>query len=162
MKTNEEFCENVRQCQNAMYSLAFSVLKNEYDAADAISEAVLKAFSNINSLKNDKYFKTWILKILHNTCIEMLRKKHTAADIDEQYHLADNSLTDISAKLSLWSAVNSLKNPYRTVTVLYYYNDLCVKDIAKITDSGIPAVKKQLSRARTMLKEILNKEDFLN
>ncbi len=147
MKSNEDFCRNVRLCRNTMYALAFSILKNDCDAADAISEAVLKAYSNINSLKNDKYFKTWILKILQNTCIEMLRKNH--------------AVLDTAARLSLRSAVESLKNPYRTVTILYYYEDLPIKDIAKITGCSAAAAKKQLSRARFMLKDILNKEDFL-
>ncbi|MEZ3421743.1 MAG: sigma-70 family RNA polymerase sigma factor [Eubacterium sp.] len=161
MKSNEDFCRNVRLCRNTMYALAFSILKNDCDAADAISEAVLKAYSNINSLKNDKYFKTWILKILQNTCIEMLRKNHAVLDIDEQYDIYDESYTDTAARLSLRSAVESLKNPYRTVTILYYYEDLPIKDIAKITGCSAAAAKKQLSRARFMLKDILNKEDFL-
>lgn len=160
MKSNEEFCENVRHCQKAMYSLAFSILKNDFDAADAISETVLKAFSNINSLKNDKCFKTWILKILHNTCLEMINKNHPALDIDAQYYIEDTSISDTSENISLREAVESLKNPYRTVTILYYYEDFSIKDIAKITQCSIPAAKKQLSRARIMLKEILNKEDF--
>ncbi|MDE5670664.1 MAG: sigma-70 family RNA polymerase sigma factor [Eubacterium sp.] len=162
MKSNEEFCENIQHCKKAMYALAFSILKNDFDAADAISEAILKAFSNINSLKNDKYFKTWILKILHNTCLEMLSKNPPSLNIDDQYDMEDLAVSDTAVSLSLREAVESLKNPYRTVTILYYYEDLSIKEIAAITQCSVPAAKKQLSRARKMLKEILNKEDFFN
>lgn len=160
MNSGEEFCKNVRLCENAMYSVAFSILKNNDDAADAISETVLRAFSNINSLNNDKNFKKWILTILHNTCIEMLRKSHNTLDIDEQYDISDTTSDDAAARLSLRSAVDCLNEPYRTVTILYYYEDFSVKDIAKITNCSVYAAKKQLSRARAMLKKILNKEDF--
>lgn len=162
MKSKEQFCENVRLCKNAMYSLAYSILKNDCDAADAISETILKAFSNIDSLNNDRFFKTWILKILRNTCIEMIRKNHTTCDIDEQYDIADTLQSDISASITLKDAVYSLKDPYRTVIILYYYEDLSVKEISKITESSVHAVKKQLSRAREMLRKNLNKEDFLD
>lgn len=56
-------------------------------------------------------------------------------------------------------AVNSLKQPYRTVVVLFYYENLSVSKIAQITSTNMVTVKKQLSRARKMLREIL-KEDF--
>lgn len=99
MKSNEEFCENIQHCKKAMYALAFS---------------------NINSLKNDKYFKTWILKILHNTCLEMLSKNPPSLNIDDQYDMEDLAVSDTAVSLSLREAVESLKNPYRTVTILYY------------------------------------------
>ena len=62
-------------------------------------------------------------------------------------------------KNELREAVNSLKQPYRTVVVLFYYENLSVSKIAQITNTNVVAVKKQLSRARKMLREIL-KEDF--
>ena len=64
-----------------------------------------------------------------------------------------------SQRLDLQNAVNRLKQPYRTVVVLFYYENLSAAEIAKITDSNVAAVKKQLSRARNMLRESL-KEDF--
>ena len=71
----------------------------------------------------------------------------------------DSPENDISARLTVREAVNSLKQPYRTVVVLFYYENLSVSKIAQITSTNMPAVKKQLSRARKMLREIL-KEDF--
>ena len=66
---------------------------------------------------------------------------------------------EIITNITLREAVNSLKQPYRTVVVLYYYENLSVLKISQITGATSVAVKKQLSRARKMLREIL-KEDF--
>ena len=74
MTEKEEFCENVRACEKAMYALAFSVVKNESDAAEVISEAVYRAYKNLHTLQNKNSFKPWILRIVHNTAVEIIRK----------------------------------------------------------------------------------------
>ncbi len=161
MELKADFCENIRLCENAMYVLAFSILKNEDDAADAISESILKAYCNIDQLKDQRAFKPWLLKILHHTCVEMIRKNPTTVDIEDQYDLADHaSSRDLSTKLVLSDAVQKLPQPYRTAVTLYYYENLTISDISKITGGSVTAVKKQLSRAREMLRTSLNKEDF--
>lgn len=70
----------------------------------------------------------------------------------------ENKMTE---KLALHDAVAQLQTPYRTVVVLFYFENLSVSEIAKITGTNTAAVKKQLSRARKMLREILQ-EDFTN
>ena len=63
--------------------------------------------------------------------------------------------------ISLQEAVKSLKQPYRTVITLYYYEDFSIAQIAKITDTSMVTVKQRLFRARKQLREIL-KEGFEN
>lgn len=161
MNRNEAFCEKIREYENAMYALAFSVLRNDEDVADAISESVIKAYCHIDQLKEDKAFKAWLLKIVHHTSVEMLRKRRPTVDIEEQTDLADRSSPeDLSAKIALRDAVEALRQPYRTVVILYYYECLSVEDIAAVTSASKGAVKKQLSRAREILRQSLSKEDF--
>ena len=69
----EFFCECIRQHEKSMYALAFSILKNENDAADIMQEAILKAYCNMDNLRDKRKFKSWILSIVHNTAIEFLR-----------------------------------------------------------------------------------------
>ena len=74
MIDKENFCEHIRQQENAMYSLAFSVVKNDADAAEIISESIFRAYRKIDTLKNENAFKPWILRIVHNTAVEFVRK----------------------------------------------------------------------------------------
>ncbi len=160
MYTKDEFCENIRLCEKAMFNLAFSLLKNEADASDVISESIYRAYKNLNTLKKKSFFKAWILRIVHNTAVETIRKNSKMIPMGEIESAAVNDYEhEITTKITVRKAVESLKQPYRTVVVLFYYENLSTIEIAHITHTNIVSVKKQLSRARRMLLEIL-KEDF--
>lgn len=159
MTEKDKFCEYIREHENAMYALALSILNNQADAGEAVSESVFRAYKNLDTLKNKKSFKPWILRIVHNTAVEMIRKNERMIPMDEIPVTTDNSSQDLTAKLALRDAVAGLKQPYRTLVVLFYYEDFSTARIAQITNTNIVTVRKQLSRARKLLREIL-KEDF--
>ena len=150
------FCDEIRNCQNSLYAFAYSILQNEEDAEDAIQDSIWKAYNNLDSLKNVKKFKPWIMKILANTAYDMLRHRRDFQNIDERYDVAEAAGgVDIDMKMSLWDAVGKLKAPYREVVVLFYYERFSIREIGEITGSSSDAVKKQLSRAREKLREML-------
>ncbi len=157
----EFFCECIRQHEKSIYSLAYGILKNEEDAADIMQESILKAYCNLDNLRDKKKFKSWILSIVHNTAIEFLRKHRNTVNIDEQWDLSiPDPQADTATKLTVWDAVQKLKLPYRTVVLLFYYDNLSIQKISEITSIPTATVRQQLSRARKMLKGLLNKEDF--
>lgn len=161
MIDKENFCEHIRQQENAMYSLAFSVVKNDADAAEIISESIFRAYRKIDTLKNENAFKPWILRIVHNTAVEFVRKNAKIVSM-ETIDLVDEDVENhLLTTISLQEAVKSLKQPYRTVVTLYYYEDFSIAQIAKITDTSMVTVKQRLFRARKQLREIL-KEGFEN
>lgn len=156
----EEFCENIRLYEKSMYHLAFSLLKNEADAGDVVSESIYRAYKNLHTLKHKKAFKSWILQIVHNTAVEVIRKNSKLVLMEEMEHTAGQSCEcDITTKVTVREAVENLKQPYQTVVRLFYYENLSLLEISRITDTSIVTAKKQLSRARKMLLEVL-KEDF--
>lgn len=143
-----------------MYSLAFSIVGNDSDAGEIISESIYRAYKNLSTLKNENSFKPWMLRIVRNTAVELIRKSSKIIPEEKNFEIPENSPeNDIITKLTLFEAVNSLKPTYRTVVTLFYYENLSVSKIAQITSTNTAAVKKQLSRAREILREIL-KEDF--
>lgn len=161
MTSREDFCREIRSNENAMYALAYTIVKNNSDACEIISEAIFRAYSSLDTLKDDAAFKAWLLSIVHNTAVEYIRKSSKAVPLEEVTLIDDKSEGEITTKLALRRAVESLSQPYRTVVMLYYYEDLSISQISKITGSTAVAVKQQLSRARKQLREIL-KEDFRN
>lgn len=160
MIDKDAFCEKITENEKAMYYLAFSVVKNDADAAEVLSESIYRAYKNLDTLKSVKSFKPWILRIVHNTAVEIIRKDSRVIPIQEVEASQAVPVKD-DTSIALRSAVESLKQPYRTVVVLYYYENLSVGQIAEVTNSTAIAVKQQLSRARKMLRELL-KEDFKN
>ena len=156
----EEFGERIRECERLMYSVAYSVLRNETDACDAVGEGILRAYARLNDLRDVTLFKTWVLRIVHNTAVDMIRKRHDTVTLEEAAEIPTQDTGNVEEKLVLREAVNSLKLPYRTAVTLFYYEDLPTESIARIM--GIPSVtvRQYLHRARKQLKEILNKEEF--
>ena len=76
------FCDLIRLHEKTMYSLAYSVVGNEADAEDVICESILRAYKNIDMLKNEKAFKTWVLRIVHNTAFELIRKNSKTISLE--------------------------------------------------------------------------------
>ena len=144
-----------------MYSVAFSILSNESDAADAISESIYRAYKNLDTLNNIYSFKPWLLRIVRNCAVELVRSNKKLLSIDDFEIEESSSENEIVTALTLRKAVNQLKQPYREVVVLYYFEDLSIAQISKITNTSVATAKQQLSRARKMLREMLM-ETFSN
>ena len=148
------FCDNIRDLENGMYRLSYSILRNETDAQDAVQEAIYRSYKNLEFLKDKRKFKSWIYKIITNTSFEMLKNKKDYLDI-EQENVQEDKI-DIDTNLTLWNAVQGLEQPYRTTITLFYYEDMSIKEISKITGTKIDAIKKQLSRGREKIKEVMS------
>ena len=155
MIDKDTFCRLVRQNEKAMYSVSFSILSNESDAADAISEALYRAYKNLDTLKNEYAFKPWILRIVRNCAVELVRNNKNLLSIDDVEVEESSGENDIVTALTLRKAVEQLKQPYKEVVVLYYYEDLSIAQISKITGASVVTAKQQLSRARKMLRDML-------
>ena len=138
-----------------MYSVAFSVLSNESDAADAISESIYRAYKSLDTLNNIYAFKPWLLRIVRNCAVELVRSNNNLLSIDDVEVEESSSENEIVTALTLRKAVEQLKQPYREVVVLFYFEDLSIAQISKITGASVVTAKQQLSRARKMLREML-------
>lgn len=148
------FCDNIKNLENGMYRLSYSILKNEEDAKDAVQEAIYNAYKKLETLKDKRKFKSWIYKIVTNTSFEILRNKKNYIDIEQENIAAEK--IDIDTNLTLWKAVQGLEQPYRTTITLFYYEDMSIKEISEITGSKVDAIKKQLSRGRDKIKEVID------
>ena len=149
----EWFCKNIKNLENGMYRLSYSILKNDADAQDAVQEAIYKAYKNIESLSDKKKFKPWIYKIVTNTSFEILKNKKYYVNMED--NIIETEKVDIDTNVTLWNAVQELKQPYRTTITLFYYEDMSIKEISKITGTSMDAIKKQLSRGREKIKEVM-------
>ena len=156
----ELFSQNIHQYEHGMYTLAYGILKNPEDASDAVQEAILKAWCSLDSLRDAKQFRPWIMRIVHNTALGFLRGHRETVDIDQQWELSAPE-ADHDTRLTVWQAVEQLRMPYRLVIILFYYENCDIRQIAAITATPAAAVRQQLSRGRKMLAALLNKEDFL-
>ena len=73
--TKDVFIKEVRDAESMLYHISKSILKNDSDCGDAVQETILKAYEKLPTLKKEKYFRTWITRILINECKGILRKR---------------------------------------------------------------------------------------
>lgn len=157
----EAFGKLVIDAQESLYRVAKSILYNDEDCKDAISEAITKGFEKLDTLKKDRFAKTWLTRILINECYDILRKSKNVDDIEAHtYELGYEESENYS---ELYEAILKLDADYRTAIVLYYIEGYRIKEIATMVDSTESAIKKRLARAReklrTYLEGGLNDED---
>ncbi|TCO68876.1 RNA polymerase sigma factor [Marinisporobacter balticus] len=142
-----------------IYRVARGILKNEEDIKDAIQNTLIKAFENIYTLKKDKYFKTWLIRILINECNETLRKNKRSVALDENIGGIDEKYHDRYENMDLINAINLLSDECRVTITLFYFDDLSVKNISEILKVSEGTVKSRLNRARAKLREILGEDE---
>ena len=82
----DAFVELMERQKQSMYKVARSYLHREEDIADAMQETVLDCYEKLGQLKSDRYFSTWLIRILINNCNDILRagKKETPVEIFQE------------------------------------------------------------------------------
>lgn len=153
----EAFCNLIRINKVALYRVAKSILSKEEDIEDAVSEAVLKAYKNIKTLKDEVFFKTWLIRIVINESNNLYKKRLREVAVDKD-HFKNIKVNDSYKDLSLYNAINSLDDELRTTTILFYFEDMKYKDIAKVLNVREGTIKSRLSRAKEKLYNILKEE----
>lgn len=138
-----------------IYRVARGILRDEEDIKDAIQNTVIKSLEKIHTLKEEKFFKTWLIRILVNECNDILRRNKRLLPFEEAVDNLDNHYTDNYENIDLINAINSLPEDSRITLTLFYFDDLSVKEVAEILEISEGTVKSRLSRARMQLKKVL-------
>ncbi|WP_339267966.1 sigma-70 family RNA polymerase sigma factor [Paenibacillus sp. FSL R5-0470] len=152
---HEAFTRLFRQLESQLYRLAKTILLKDEDCADALQETTLKVYKGLANLKQPKFFKTWVIRILINECNQLLRmRERTIAvaeipeePVDSYVHFED------SGNVDLQSFINQLDESLRLAIVLFYFDDLSIKQIADVLDISEGAVRARLHRARRLLSK---------
>lgn len=150
---NEAFLVLINENKLNIYRVARGILSNEHDIEDAIQNTVIKAYEKINTLKKNEFFRTWLIRILINECNEIIRKNKRIVSINESNH--EEKYNDCYENIDLTNAINSLSEELRVTTVLFYFEDMSIKDIALTLNIPDGTVRSRLSRARERLREII-------
>lgn len=151
------FTKQTKALKQGMYVVALSILKNESDTEDALQNAVMIAYKNLDALSSKDKFKPWIFRILKNECYRIIKLRNYS--LDDEIEIEDpKSDIDHESQMTVWDAVNKLDEKYREVVMLYYYQGFKIPDIADVLEISTDNVKQRLSRARKELKGYL--EDY--
>ncbi len=153
--------------QNAVFNLAYRLLGEPQEAEDAAQEAFLRAYANLARYDINRSFKTWLLSITSNHCIDRLRKRRlTWLSLEEEGmapHPAlvsstpgpEEALLDLERSEGMQGLLSQLPPDYRTVVVLRYWYDMSYAELAETLETTESAIKSRLFRARQALGQML-------
>lgn len=150
----DAFSQLIRLNEPGMFKIAVSILCNKDDALDAIQDAILICWEKIESLKQDRYFRTWLVRILINCCYAILRKQTAGSDIE---NIPEQGAESTAFGFAEWlECIKKLPDErYRAVLVLYYAQEFKVKEIAEIMGANPNTVKDWLVKARKQYQELI-------
>ncbi len=162
----DAFAELVHTYQDAVFNLCYRMLSDRGEAEDAAQEAFLRAYLNLQRYDPARSFKTWLLTIASNHCIDRIRRRRlTWLSIDDplpNLSLSSDEPEPESASImreqseAIQAVLGELSPDYRAAVVLRYWYDYSYTEIADILDTTESAIKSRLFRARQILSEKLN------
>lgn len=166
----EAFNELVNRHHSKIYGLAYRMLGNPEDAADATQETFLEAYKSIKAFRFQSQFGTWLYSIGINTCQQYIRKsqsherKLTAytreTEVDgtvSEMDSPERAMVNTEQNEMVQGAIDRLPQKQREVVTLYYMQHLKYREIAEILKCSEGTVASRLNQALKNLKRKLSK-----
>ncbi len=158
----------VERYQNFVFTIVLRYVKSREDAEEVAQDVFIKAYRSLKDFKGTAKFSTWLYTITTTTCITFLRKKKLeihSLDNEKLFDVVDNIDGGMSANLiEQKSKVNMVNEAIRLLSpddaqiiTLFYKGEQTLEEIAQIIGIESNAVKVRLHRARTRLKEKMEK-----
>ena len=154
--------------KDSVYRQMIRVCGNREDAEDVLIEALLKAYRNLDQLRESAAFKAWLAQIARRVCWQLKQRESlqpllqlsTVEDEGQQIASPEPSPELLLAKQQMkeWllKAVDQLEPTYREVYVLREIEEMSGEEVAKRLGLSLAAMKTRLHRARESVREFLD------
>ena len=150
-----EPAELARAYAPAIFRLAYARTGSRADAEDIMQEVFVRLLRSRPDFADREHARAWLLRVAANCANDWFRAPWRR----REGPLTDSLPAPEHEDGGVVEAVLALPAKYRTAVHLYYYEELSVAEIAKITGKSESAVKSRLFRARAMLREALKEDD---
>ena len=154
--TKEEFEERIIGMQDTLYRVSATLLRQNCDREDAIQECIFKALKKRESLRDDRYMQSWVIRILINECYSIHRRARWEKPTERLPEPPPMPGPD--ADPEVFRVLFSLEEKMRLPMVLYYVEGYPLEEIARMLRIPAGTVKSRLARAREKMKKEMEKE----
>lgn len=157
MPHHDEISETIKRNSKMVYRLSFAQMKNKSDADDVYQEVFFRYIRRMPEFESPEHEKAWFIRVTLNCSKTSLKSfwKTKTVELDEGFEAEPVKPDDLSFALKKLPKKNS------AIIHLFYYEDMSIKDIAKVLNLKEGNVGVLLSRSRKMLKKILEKENYI-
>lgn len=142
-----------------MLSICRQYVKDVHQAEDIMITAFMKVFTNLKAFEHKGSFEGWIRRIMVNECISFLRVQKKVKFLEDEFFIEDtfNNIESHFSVEDIQTLIDGLPDGYRMVFNLYAIEGFKHQEIAKMLGINEGTSKSQLSHARKMLKDQINK-----
>lgn len=161
----EAYIQLVEEYGNRLLRTCYLILKSEVEAEDIVQETFIRVFEKIDSFKGKSGLYTWIYTIALNLARDKLRNKQDNLYLEDEL----TGISDVEYQVErnidkkiLREELFKMNDLYREVLVLFYFEELAIKEISNLLNEKEGTIKSKLSRGRNILKESLLKGGRLN
>ena len=159
------FGQLVDRYQNFVFTIAIKLLKVTEEAEEVAQDSFIKAYDSLAGFRGDSKFSTWLYRIVYHKSLDRLKsnKRHQTYEIIEE--ITEQSQDSIENGLEFMlsterteiikSCIAELPEEDSVIISLYYFEELSVKEISKITDLSEDNIKIRLYRSRKKLFSML-------
>lgn len=161
----EHFLERImHEYGDELLRTCYLYLKDYQLAEDAVQETFIKAMKSYDSFEHRSSEKTWLMRIAINCCKNVMRTRwFRSRQNNLENHMnriSDDPMDDFLEKNSVSAAIMALNADDRQIIVLYYYQELSVKEIAIVIGKSENTTIQRLNRARGKMKKILTEAGY--
>lgn len=159
----------VDRYKHKAFSLLVNMLKNKMDAEEALQDTFIKAYNSLNTFRNESQFSTWFYKITFNTGLTILSSQKRKIEMQMNSVEDINYLKDEDAEVYaiaetkkeyLLKMVDKLPIRNSLVLILFYMDNLSIKEISEVLDLTLVNTKVLLHRSRNLLKDLLIQHNY--
>lgn len=164
----QAYAHIVQRHKAFVFTIVLRYIKSREDAEEVAQDVFVKAYRALADFKGASKFSTWLYTIVNTTCISFLRKKKLethSLDNEKVFETIENKDSGMSAnqvehksKLAMVNNAIALLNPDDAeIVTLFYKGEQTLEEIAQVLGIEANTVKVRLHRARTRLKEKMQK-----
>ncbi len=155
------FADLLRRHDPGLRALAFRMVRDATLMDDALQEAYVKAYRALPGFRGDAGFGTWLYRIVHNACIDAMRRTRDHAELHPEVAMAGPSPeASVVAEIDVGRALDALSLDHRAVLVLVDALGFDYGDAAEVLEVPVGTVRSRLARARRAMRRQLERGDL--
>lgn len=151
----ELFEQEYKECEKSLFLVAVGYLHNSEDAKDCVQDALLSALKSYSTLRNKKYFKTWLTRIVINKCKDYLKKQRFSDELNDNLNVFYDMPTD---EIGIIDCICKLNPKLSIYITLRFYNNMTYKEVARTLRTSVSTAKYKTKKALIELKYLMEGE----
>lgn len=158
----------VRRLEGRVFAVALHYLRDREEARDAAQDAFIKIYQNLHTVRADKPFLAWVLRVARNCCIDRLRRLdvrtpahsvplESAPDLAEPLPSPEEACLDNARDRLVYRALGTLSPSNREIILLKDIQEMKLVEIAELMSAPLGTIKSRWNRARVELAKAVRR-----